>query len=148
MTRNASCPGARNTSGFTLLEAVVALTLFSLVGMALFSWLGTNLIALERVDAKQQELSEVRNALSLLETVNPLLEPTGSRDIGNLTLSWTSQAIAERRNGKGPSGDTTIFDLALFRMQVQVARDGVATHEFSVTRAGWESVRAVTPEDN
>jgi general secretion pathway protein I len=135
-------------AGFTLLEAVVALTLFSLVGLALFSWLTTNLIALERVDAKQQELAEVRNALALLETVNPLLEPTGSREFGSLRVNWTSEPIVERRNGKGPSGGLSVFDLALFRMQVEVAREGVATTEFSVTRAGWEVVRAADPEDN
>lgn len=139
---------AGKAPGFTLLEAIVALTLFSLVGLTLFSWLGTNLIALERVNARQQELADVRNALALLETVNPLLEPTGSRQAGPMTMNWTSEPLVERRTGKGPSGGVTVFDLALFRLQVELRKDGVATHEFEVTRAGWETVRAAIPDDS
>lgn len=125
----------------------MALAIFSLVGLALFSWLGSNLFALQRIEAKQKELADTRNALSLLETINPLLEPEGTRELGNLTMRWTSEPIVERRTGKGPSGGVTVFDLALFRMKVEIGRDGATRHEFEVTRAGWETVRTSMPND-
>lgn len=137
----------RASAGFTLLEAIVAMALFAMAGLALFSWLGTNLIALERVEARQQDLADTRNALALLESVNPLLEPEGSRELGPLTVRWTSEPVAERREGVGPSGGLTVFDLALYDMQVALWREGQQVHAFSVRRAGWETVRQAMPED-
>lgn len=140
-------PAHRRQAGFTLLEAIVALTLFSLVGLSLFAWLGSNVIALERVQARHAALADARNALAVLETVNPLLEPEGSRLVGTLEVRWLARPVVERRSGIAPAGTQTIFDLALFDLDVEVRRGDGEPQAFSLRRAGWDAVRPAMPED-
>lgn len=144
---SASLPLPPHPRGFTLLEAIVALTIFGMAALALYGWLGTNMIALGRVEATHSALADARTALEVVETVNPLLEPEGERELPGLTVRWTSRPLVERRSGKGPSGAITIFDLALFEMEVETWREGRRTWHFTLRRAGWEAVREVMPED-
>lgn len=132
--------------GFTLLEAVVAMTLFSMASIALMGWLSVNLNAIARAEAHTAALADARAGLAVMETINPLLEPRGERTLPQLTVRWQSTPIVERRPGKGPSGGTTIFDLALFELTVEVLRVGRPAQQFTLRRAGWEAVRPVDPE--
>lgn len=129
--------------GFTLLEAIVALTIFSMAALALFSWLGTNVNALRRVDERHAALTDARNALALVGTINPMMEPEGERRIGPLTVRWRSTPMVERKMGRGPGGGASAFDLALVRLHVEVFRGADQVDSFAVTKAGWEVARPV-----
>lgn len=132
--------------GFTLLEAIVALTVFSICALALYAWLATNVNALVRVEARTRGLADGRAALAALETVNPMAEPQGERRLpGGLVLRWDSEEI-ERRPGEGPAGNQLIFDLGLYLVHARVLRDGREVQRFDVRRAGWETVRSL-PDD-
>lgn len=132
--------------GFTLLEAVVAMTIFSMAALALMGWLSVNIQAIAHAEAHAAALDDARAGLALLETINPLLEPEGERALPGLTMRWTSKPVVERRSGKGPSGGTTIFDLALFDVRVELQHEGRPPQSFTVRRAGWEAVRPVDPD--
>lgn len=145
MTQHVST--ARNSAGFSLLEAIVALTIFSVCAVALFGWLATNMRAMARVEVHQAQVREGRNALALLESVNPMEEPKGERELpGGLAVRWTSQVVAAPRPGKGPAGNTLIFDLALYDLQVEVLQAGRQTSAFTVRRVGWKSARTQSNE--
>ncbi len=63
--------------GFTLLEAIVALTIFSSASVALYSWYGTIMIGLVRAE-ERLELSEFsQNVDAHLSTLNLQSESTG-----------------------------------------------------------------------
>ena len=47
-------PSPRAARGFTLLEAIIALVVFSMGAMALYGWLSTNIITLNRIKERQQ----------------------------------------------------------------------------------------------
>lgn len=127
--------------GFTLLEAIVALTIFSICAMALYAWLATNVNALVRVDARAAAVRDGRAALAALEPVNPMAEPAGTRELpGGLSVRWTSRQL-DARPGMGPAGNTLMFDLALYELDVRLVRDGREEDRFAVRRAGWTTAR-------
>lgn len=134
----------RRSGGFSLLEAIVALTIFSMTAVALYGWLATNVRALGRVEAQQAEVRDGRAALAVLESVNPMATPRGERSLpGGLQIRWTSRELVPPRAGKGPAGNTLVFDLALYNLDVTVLRDGRETTRFTVRRAGWKTARTL-----
>lgn len=134
----------RRGRGFTLLEAIVALTVFSICAMALYGWLAVNVNALRRVEARAASVRDGRTALALLEAVNPMAEPKGERALpGGLLVRWTSKEIVAPKPGVGPSGSPLVFDLALYDMEVRAVRAGREANRFVVRRAGWETVRTL-----
>lgn len=134
--------------GFSLLEAIVALTVFSICALALYGWLAVNQTALSRVQASDASVRDARSALAVLESVNPMAEPEGERELpSGLSVRWTSDEIVPRAPGTGPGGTQLIFDLALYELDVEVLREGREVRRFSLRRAGWESVRPLISDD-
>lgn len=133
-----------HAGGFSLLEAIVALTVFSICALALYGWLAVNVNALGRVEARSAGVRDGRTALALLEAVNPMTTPQGERTLpGGLVVRWTSQEVVKRKPGVAPSGMPLVFDLALYDMDVRVLRAGRQVTRFAVRRAGWETVRTM-----
>ena len=137
----------RRQRGFTLLEAIVALTVFSICAMALYGWLAVNVGALARVDSRSETLRASRVALAVLEPINPMTEPQGERGLpGGMVVRWTSKEI-DRRGGVSTAGTPLIFDLALYDLDVEVVRDGRLLDRFTVRRAGWVTARTLRNDD-
>lgn len=140
-------PGPRRQAGFTLLEAIVALTIMATTLLALYGWLSTNTMALNRTRDVARSLQDARAGLAVVETVNPMAEPRGDRKLPPLDVRWVSRPVVERRTGMSRAGTPTQFDLSLYEMDVQVFRDDVLIREFTVRKAGWVAARPITPED-
>jgi len=126
--------------GFTLLEAIVALVLITTTGMALLSWINTNLITLQRVQQVQQRHEAMRNALAFMETVNPLASPQGEETVGIYIFRWQARAIELPKNGKG------LYQLALYDTDIEVLlndkRQLVA--RFTLRQVGFKQVHEPT----
>lgn len=131
----------RGQRGFTLLEAIVALTIFAICAMALYGWLAVNVDALVRAGLRIDALRDDRAALAVLEPVNPMSEPKGERALpGGLSVRWTSRVV-DRRTGVSAAGTPIAFDLALYDMDVEVRREGKRIDGFTLRRAGWVTAR-------
>jgi general secretion pathway protein I len=147
MSRTARMPFGGRQRGFTLLEAIVALTIFSISAMALYAWLAANVNALVRVDARSTAVRDGRAALAMLEPVNPMAEPAGSRELpGGLSVRWTSRQV-DAQPGMGLAGNTLVFDLALYDLDVRLLRDGREEDRFTLRRAGWTTARQLPDAD-
>ncbi|MDY6994181.1 MAG: type II secretion system protein, partial [Pseudomonadota bacterium] len=85
--------------GFSLLEAIVALVLVATTGMALLDWINTNLITLRRVSAVQQRQTAIRNALTFMELVNPLVDPKGQEKFDLFTIRWQAKPLELPKDG-------------------------------------------------
>ena len=130
-------------SGTTLLEAIIALTLMATGAMVLFAWMATHGRTFDRVAANAERVSMERSALSVIEEINPMSEPRGRREILGLVVEWTSRQVTPTKPGRGPGGPMTVFDLALYDVEVE-ARDGLGqTSRFTVRKLGWVTARTL-----
>lgn len=135
-------PGpARAAHGFTLLEAIIALVVFSIGALALYQWLGVNLITLQRVGEQREAVAAVHSALELTHGINPMATPRGRREIGGLVMEWNATAVEPPRNGKTQVGFPTLFDVGLYDMDIRVLRDDQELDRFKVRQLGYSQPR-------
>jgi len=138
-------PMRANQAGFTLLEAIVAMVVFSVGAFALSGWLATNMIALQRVKAQQERERALASALDLVRRSNPMAQEEGYREVGDLMVRWTSRLIEPAKPAVSQSGTPGLYAVGLYRMQVKVLRGASQIDQFEVRQVGWRQVRA-SPE--
>ena len=138
---------SRAIRGFSLLEAIVALTIMATSMIALYAWLGTSAIALSRVQANARALEDARTGLAVIETINPLREPDGERQLEALTVRWRAEPLSDRVSGITPAGLPSAFELRLYELSVELLRNGKPAGSVLVRPAGWGKVRPFDPEE-
>jgi general secretion pathway protein I len=124
-----------NQRGFTLLEAIVALVLITTTGMALLSWINTNLVTLRHVQQAQQRHEAIRNALAFMDTINPLEKPQGEETVGIYTFRWEAQAVELPKDGKG------LYQIGLYDTEIEVSLDDELLALFTLRQVGFKQVR-------
>lgn len=136
----------RAQAGFTLLEAIVALVVFTMGALALYGWLSTNIITLDRIRARQQLELTMHSTLDLIRRTNPMDTPVGERQVGDLKVSWISALLEPAKPNVVQSGRPGIFVVGLYEVSVRVSRNGQLLQTFQVRQVGWKQVMA-TPVD-
>ena len=143
MSRN---PGARSrqcslsaSSGFTLLEVVVALVILSTSGLALFSWISQNLATATRLQQSQIRSQLQLEGVSWLSTINPATEPEGERELGGMRLAWRSTLIEPMRPEFDYGGGLLPrWILGLYRLEASITRiDTGLRADWIQVAAGW-----------
>ena len=130
--------------GFTLIEAIVAMVLIASTGMALFSWINSNIITLNRVQQANAESAATTSALDYMSVVNPMDKPEGQAVLGPYRLRWKSTASTEPRDGAGYPYGISQFQLALYSTQVQIYKaDGQVWFNFELQQTGYKKVRSL-----
>ncbi|WP_298579453.1 prepilin-type N-terminal cleavage/methylation domain-containing protein [uncultured Luteimonas sp.] len=139
--------GLAGQAGFTLLEAIVAMVIMATTMLALYAWLGSATIGVQRARSVAQGLADARVALAVIEGINPMDGERGSRDVGDLTVRWSAETIADRRAGVTSAGVAAPYDFALYDIEVETLRDGRQTYAFNVRRAGWVATQVLSIDD-
>lgn len=111
----------RESAGFTLLEAVVALTILGLVLMGAFTWVGNNLSALGKVRDLALEESAVQQAIAELEQVDLGAQPVGTLDWNGYRVGWRAELLTPVRQGRTVTGARGLHALALYGVQLDIA---------------------------
>lgn len=132
-------------AGFTLLEAIVAMVVFSLGALALSGWMASNTITLGRIKSLQEREQALASALDLVRRSNPMQQSEGYRQVGDLLVSWNSKLLEPARPAVSQSGTPGLYAVGLYVLDVRVVLDGEELQRFQVRQAGWRQVRA-TPE--
>ncbi|HBK56274.1 MAG TPA: hypothetical protein DDZ76_08340 [Xanthomonadales bacterium] len=143
MARHDSVRSSRFQHGFTLLEAIVAMTLFALAAFSLYAWLNANLHTLARVEAGRDTLAVQHSALELVRTINPMREPEGRREVGPLVVAWQAHPLLPPTDGKTALGALSLFEVGLYQVDVAVWSDGRALPGFAIRQVGWRQVRTI-----
>ena len=126
--------------GFSLLEAIVAIVLLSTSGIALYSWINSSLMSVNRVRDVIQQQQVVRETLPYIETINPMLSASGRERLGQYELKWDSVLLENVRDGVDFPDGLSIFQLGLYKIEVQVIR-GDEEFSYSVRQVGFKKVR-------
>lgn len=134
-------PDRHRASGFTLLEAIVALAILAAAGMALFAAMSQSLQMVRRAQAAREADAALRNALAWTETVNPMASPRGEQALGDWELRWTSEPVEPPRSGTTGYLVPGLYEVGLYRMHLELWRDGALQREVELRRAGYRQVR-------
>ncbi len=131
--------------GFSLLEAIVAMVLISIAGLALFSWINTSFIALGRIQSANAQAEAEMNAMQFMSTINPMKTPSGSAVAGRLKIEWQARALTEvKRNNTGSEAPGP-FQVALYDTEVTIEElPDVPRHRFLLRLMGYERDAVIT----
>ena len=132
----------RTERGFTLLEAMVALTLIAGAGMALFTWINTSLQSLARVQDVNARAEATVNALEYMASVNPMITPEGAADLGVYRLAWKAAPVTAIQDGWNYPQGLSLYQLALYETRVSVTKAAGDWFDFSLRQVGYKKVRA------
>jgi general secretion pathway protein I len=144
VTVQAKTPMTRNArqKGFTLIEAIVALVLLATTGMALFSWINTNMITLFRIQEINAENEATVNAVEFMNSINPMTTPEGAAPLGAYQLHWKATETTPPRDGAGYPYGTSLYQLAMYDTQVTLEKpDGQTWLNFTLAQVGYKKVR-------
>ena len=131
----------RKAAGFTLLEAIVAMVVFTLGAFALYGWLATNLITLDRIGKRQEQEVAYASALDLVRRSNPMQTPAGQRAVGDMTVFWRSIPVEDPKPNVDQAGSSGLFVVGLYLVNVRVSRGEREIGTFRVRQIGWKQVR-------
>ena len=135
----------RKQHGFTLIEAIVALVLIATTGMALFSWINSNIITLNSVREINAENAATLNAVEYMHNINPMTSPEGQTNLGSYRLSWKAETTTEPRDGAGYPFGISLYQLGLYQTKITVQKsDGRFWFAFTLQQIGYKKVRELS----
>lgn len=114
--------------GFGLLEALVALVLLAGAGVALFTWMGSQLRTAAWLEDRREMMGLQRQALVWAQALNPAAQPQGEWREGDLRLRWRSELLEPPRIvlPTQPT-DTARWEASLYRVTLEAERRTVAS---------------------
>ena len=131
----------KGQSGFSLLEAIVAITLLAISGSALFAWLNTMLVSVSRIEAIREERRVVDQSLTVLNSVNPMLASGGSLKIGEYDMRWSALLTEDAKDVVNRYGIQGLYRVGLYDVHVVVKNDDRQVSSYSVKQVGYQKVR-------
>ena len=138
----------RRESGFSLIEALVALAIAAMALLAIFA-LQQQLAQGEVRHTRALHLVALqRNALALTSDLNPTAEPQGSlRLAGGQWVRWNSAPLTPPRTNVGASSvGEGAFEVRLYRVRVAITdARGAPLGGLDFDRIGWRRLAAAPP---
>lgn len=133
--------------GFSLLEAIVAMVLISGAGYALFGWINSNIMALNRIHEVNARSEAKQNIMEYMDSINPMLNPEGNAALGNYKIRWKATPSSLVQDGSAYPMGTSLFQLALYDTAVEVeASDRTPWFDFRLRQVGYKKTRVLSLE--
>lgn len=132
---------ASRRAGFSLLETVVAMTIFAAAGTALFAYFNTSLITLARVESTAAQVPVVRAAYAVLSAVNPAEQQTGEFAVGEHQVTWTATLVEPMRSGVSVSGIPAFYQLGLYEIAFRIHKGEHTLGTWRVRQVGHRNWR-------
>lgn len=127
--------------GFTLLEAMVALVIFSLAAMGIYGWVNANLISLNRLADLAANEQVLNSAVERIKLVDMTKETEGAFNVGDYNVQWHADLVEPWHNGVTAAGAITIYDLGLYDVKLVFIKDGRERGHFSYRNTVYKQMR-------
>ncbi|MBB5745327.1 type IV pilus modification PilV family protein [Brevundimonas variabilis] len=129
----------RRRSGFSLIEALVALTIAAVTLAAIFELQVQMVRGQQRAVEAMEQVAAQENALALTRDINPMVSPQGEiRLPEGDTISWVSEPLGLPRQNAGFPAENGIYQVQLFRLTVRIERArGRSPGPLVFNRMGW-----------
>lgn len=127
--------------GFTLLEAMVALVIFSMVAIGIYSWINTNLITLNRLAEVAATEQVLNSSMERLKLVDMSTETSGRFNVNGYWVDWKAEPIEPWKNGVTSSGAIGLYDLALLNVILTFTKDDRLVGGYEYRHAAYKKVR-------
>jgi prepilin-type N-terminal cleavage/methylation domain-containing protein len=135
------CASRCKTGGFSLLEVLAAIVIFSLGAAVLFSWIGQTATRLRTVSTEQQQLFAQLNAIEFARGLNPMQEPNGELALGNSRVVWRATAVGEESPVRTLTGSAGWYVVRLYEVKLSIEQDKLGTSQQQLYLAGWRQVK-------
>ncbi len=129
----------RTRPGFSIMETLVAIALLAIAVIPLYAFQQTLANTAARLQTASELLDAQESALAVLQTIDPIAQPSGEMDLGEWRLSWQSRELASERPADGFLGNS-IWGVGLYEIDATLER-GDTRHEIRFRRTGWVQVR-------
>jgi len=139
--------GLARIAGFTLLEAIVALVIFSSAAIGIYGWINVNLISLNRVAEVADAELVVQSSLERLKLVDLTSEAEGAFNVGEYLVSWQAELMEPVRLGRTAQGAIGLYDLGLYKIDLELTKNGRFVSHFDYRYCSRKQAREATYED-
>ena len=143
--RASGSPDAERSAGFTLIEAMVALVVFSAAAMALYGLFNTNLIALGRAHDVSRQIAAVHHAVEYLAGINPHDETSGETSVDGIDIAWTARLLEPVRQSQTVTGERGYFEIGLYEVVFEPVEEGRSLGTWRLRVPGYRKVRGSEP---
>lgn len=131
------------SAGFTLLEAIVALTVMALALIPLITFIAQSSDQLMRAAEANERSVVSQSVLALMDPINPMAEPEGVLALDEeISVSWRSQTIVSPNEGTLVGTLLPGFRVGFYGVNVSVTRGQQPWFEFQMRKVGYQNMRA------
>jgi general secretion pathway protein I len=110
----------KSEAGFTLLEAIVAITVLTAALVPLYLLITTVSRSAFRLDQSNRGAEIELDALNVMSIVNPMEKPEGAIDLGLYTVRWASHSVIDPVDGSAYPNGRSFFQIGLYDGTVDV----------------------------
>jgi general secretion pathway protein I len=127
--------------GFTLLEAIVALVIFSMAAIGIYGWINTNLITLNRLAEVAVTEQVLNSSVERLKLVDMSKETSGRFEVNGYWVDWKAEPIEPWKNGVTAGGAIGLYDLALLNVSLVFSKDDRSVGGYQYRHTAYKMVR-------
>lgn len=132
-------PATRAMRGFTLLEAIVALTIVGIALIPVLSFMGEASRQLQTAAESNLRAGAQQTVQAYLEVLNPMLTPVGEMPLSEtLSITWTSEPLVSGVNEARLGGRLGTYNVGFFVVDVVVLREGREWFTLQARKIGYQ----------